>query len=173
MFRQIVNKASRFTNVTSEQLCSFSSSTSKSRRSDLNQVQLMGNVGKTPELKMKGHVSFPLANHSNFKDKNDEFVHRTTWLNVVVSKPYLKDYVTEYIEKGDQIFVTGSIRASSYQDDETERSIQAIYIVADNVISVKSKSRPREYQNTEEHEPFRQEEDSFTSESVEETKSSF
>ena len=86
----------------------------------LNKVLLIGNVGKEPEVRhLEGGASvanFTLATTERFKDRNGETKENTEWHNIVAWRQ-LADLSEKFIHKGSQIFVEGSIRTRSYQDN--------------------------------------------------------
>jgi single stranded DNA-binding protein (ssb) len=87
----------------------------------LNRVLLIGNVGKEPEVRhLEGGASvanFTLATTERFRDRNNGETKETTeWHNIVAWRQ-LADLSEKFIHKGSQIFVEGSIRTRSYQDN--------------------------------------------------------
>ena len=107
----------------------------------LNKVQLIGRLGKDPEVqKFDGDnmvVRFPLATNESYKDKNGQLVESTDWHNIVAWRK-LGQIAEQYIKKGMSIYVEGKIRSRSYDDkDGVKRYVTEI--VADNFIMLDKK----------------------------------
>lgn len=85
----------------------------------LNKVLLIGNVGKDPEIRhLEGGSSvatLTLATNERFKDRTGEVREVTEW-HTVVAWGQLADLSKNYIRKGTQIFVEGSIRTRTWDD---------------------------------------------------------
>lgn len=96
----------------------------------LNKVQLIGMVGKDPEVRTaqdKKVASFTLATSERYKDKNGETKENTEWHNIVSWKQ--AEYVEKYIRKGAQIYVEGRLRTRSWDDSNgTKRYITEIIV---------------------------------------------
>lgn len=88
----------------------------------VNKVILVGNLGKDPEVRYMpsgGAVAnVTLATSEQWKDKDSgEKKDRTEWHNVVFYNK-LAEIVGEYLKKGSQVYVEGSIRTRKWQDKE-------------------------------------------------------
>ncbi len=88
----------------------------------VNKVILIGNLGKDPEtryLPSGGAVAnVTLATSESWKDKTSgESKERTEWHNVVFYSK-LAEIVGQYLKKGSQVYVEGSIRTRKWQDKE-------------------------------------------------------
>ncbi|MDX5445572.1 MAG: single-stranded DNA-binding protein [Zoogloeaceae bacterium] len=86
----------------------------------INKVILVGNLGKDPEVRYMpsgGAVAnVTLATSESWKDKQSgEQKERTEWHNVVFYQR-LAEIVGEYLKKGSQIYVEGSLRTRKWQD---------------------------------------------------------
>jgi single-strand DNA-binding protein len=90
----------------------------------LNRVMLIGNLGKDPEVRFTGTgravARFPLATSEVWNDAEGQRQERTEWHNVVV---WGKQAETcgQYLAKGRQVFIEGSIRTRQYDDKEGNR----------------------------------------------------
>jgi single-strand DNA-binding protein len=90
----------------------------------LNKVLLIGNLGKDPEVRFtpggKAVGRFPLATSETWNDQDGQRQERTEWHNVVV---WGKQAETcgQYLSKGRQVFVEGSIRTRQYDDKDGNR----------------------------------------------------
>jgi single-strand DNA-binding protein len=88
----------------------------------VNKVILIGNLGKDPEtryLPSGGAVAnVTVATTEGWKDKTSgEAKERTEWHNVVFYSK-LAEIVGQYLKKGSQVYVEGSIRTRKWQDKE-------------------------------------------------------
>ena len=88
----------------------------------INKVILVGNCGKDPETRYMpsgGAVTnISVATAEGWKDKQTgETKERTEWHNVVFFNR-LAEIAGEYLKKGSQIYVEGSLRTRKWQDKE-------------------------------------------------------
>jgi single-strand DNA-binding protein len=85
----------------------------------LNKVMLIGNLGKKPEIRFtpqgRATTRFPLATNEVWTDQQGERQERTEWHNVVVWGKQAET-CAEYLDKGRQVFIEGSIRTRQYDD---------------------------------------------------------
>jgi len=86
----------------------------------INKVILVGNLGNDPEVKYMpsgGAVTnISIATTENWKDKSTgEKQERTEWHRVVFFNR-LAEIVGEYLRKGSQIYIEGSLRTRKWQD---------------------------------------------------------
>ena len=96
----------------------------------VNKVIIVGNLGKDPEVRFtpggKAVAKFPVATSERWTDQDGNKQERTEWHNVVV---WGKQAETcgQYLAKGRQVFVEGSIRTRQYDDkDGNKRYITEI-----------------------------------------------
>jgi len=88
----------------------------------VNKVIIVGNLGKDPEVRYMpsgGAVAnVTLATSEQWKDKQTgEQKERTEWHSVVFYQR-LAEIVGEYLKKGSQIYVEGSLRTRKWQDKD-------------------------------------------------------
>ncbi len=88
----------------------------------INKVILVGNCGKDPETRYMpsgGAVTnISIATSEGWKDKQTgETKERTEWHNIVFFNR-LAEIAGEYLKKGSQIYVEGSLRTRKWQDKE-------------------------------------------------------
>ena len=86
----------------------------------LNKVMLIGHLGKDPEVRYMpsgGAVAnVTLATNESWKDKQTgETQERTEW-HTVVFFGKLAEIAGEYLRKGRQVYVEGSLRTRKWQD---------------------------------------------------------
>jgi single-strand DNA-binding protein len=97
----------------------------------VNKVIIVGNLGRDPETR-----TFPsgdrvanvtIATTDKWKDKTSgEMKEHTEWHRVVFNGR-LAEIAGEYLRKGSQVYIEGSIRTRKYQDKEgVERQISEI-----------------------------------------------
>ena len=103
----------------------------------LNKVQLIGNVGKDPEVRYLDNnvavASFTLATtERGYKLANGTQVpERTEWHNIVLWRG-LAETAEKYVHKGDKLYIEGKIRSRSYDDQNgVKRYVYEIF--ADNM----------------------------------------
>jgi len=96
----------------------------------VNKVIIVGNLGKDPEVRFtpngKALAKFPVATSERWTDAEGNRQERTEWHNVVV---WGKQAETcgQYLSKGRQVYVEGSIRSRQYDDkDGNKRYITEI-----------------------------------------------
>jgi single-strand DNA-binding protein len=88
----------------------------------INKVILIGNLGDDPEVRYtqggSAVANVRLATTESWKDKESgEKQERTEWHRVVFFGR-LAEIVAEYLKKGAQVYVEGSIRTNKWQDKE-------------------------------------------------------
>jgi single-strand DNA-binding protein len=86
----------------------------------VNKVILVGNLGRDPEVRYmpsgNAVANVTLATTESWKDKQTgEKQERTEWHNVVFYSR-LAEIAGEYLKKGSQVYVEGSLRTRKWQD---------------------------------------------------------
>lgn len=89
----------------------------------LNKVQLIGNLGRDPEVRTfqnGGKVcNLRIATSENWKDKNTgERRERTEWHSVAIFSEPLIRVVEQYLRKGSKIYIEGQLETRKWQDQE-------------------------------------------------------
>ncbi|HKR82254.1 MAG TPA: single-stranded DNA-binding protein [Candidatus Saccharimonadales bacterium] len=91
----------------------------------LNQVILMGNLTRDPELRQTPSgqqvCSFSLALNRSYKDQNGEWQEATDFIDVVAWGP-LGERVAQYMSKGRRALVQGRLQSRSWEQDGQKRS---------------------------------------------------
>ncbi len=101
----------------------------------VNKAILIGNLGKDPEVRFtstgRAVARFPIATSEVWTDAEGNRQERTEWHNIVV---WGKQGETcgQYLAKGRQVFVEGSIRTRSY-DDKSGNKRYVTEIVAQRI----------------------------------------
>ncbi len=87
----------------------------------VNKVILVGHLGKDPEIKYMPSgdavASVTLATSEVWKDKQGQKQERTEWHNISFFGRSA-EVVGQYLKKGSQIYVEGSIRTEKWTDKE-------------------------------------------------------
>jgi single-strand DNA-binding protein len=96
----------------------------------VNKVIIVGNLGKDPEVRFtpngKALAKFPVATSEKWTDQDGNRQERTEWHNVVVWGKQAES-CGQYLSKGRQVFIEGSIRSRQYDDkDGNKRYITEI-----------------------------------------------
>jgi len=85
-----------------------------------NRVQLVGNLGSAPELKVFENnklVRFSVATTEYKKNKAGESINETQWHNVIAWGK-LAEMAEQNFEKGSRVFIDGKLVNRSYTDKE-------------------------------------------------------
>ena len=115
----------------------------------VNEVTLLGTVGKDPVLKEIGSenkvANFSLATGKSYKDKQDQWQEKTTWHNIQVWNK-LAEKAVKSITVGTMVFIKGEISNREYDDkDGNKRHITEI--IASSIL-VLNKKKTVEENNT-------------------------
>lgn len=101
----------------------------------VNKVILIGNLGKDPEVRFttngRAVARFPIATSEVWTDANGNRQERTEWHNIIVWGKQ-GETCAQYLAKGRQVFIEGSIRTRSY-DDKSGNKRYVTEIVAQRV----------------------------------------
>jgi single-strand DNA-binding protein len=105
----------------------------------MNEIKVIGNVGKDPEIRYskagKAVVKFSVA---DTRGKDDQ--KQTTWHNVTVFDEQAEN-VAEQVKKGARVLVVGRLNKESYTDKDGNKR-EAVEIIADDVcLSLKWRGR--------------------------------
>ena len=87
----------------------------------VNRVTLLGNVGQDPEMRYlpsgEAVAKFSIATTETWKDKSGGKQERTDWHRVeFIGRT--AEIVGEYVKKGRQVYVEGSVRYDKWTDKE-------------------------------------------------------
>jgi single-strand DNA-binding protein len=88
-----------------------------------NSVQLIGNLGKDPEVKTfdkSKKASFTIATTDSYKNAKGEKVEDTQWHNIVIWGP-LAEVAEKYLKKGMEVCVEGKLVHRNYETDKGEK----------------------------------------------------
>lgn len=100
----------------------------------VNRVQLIGNLGKDPELTQtstgKQLLRLSLATNEFYKDAKGEFVTNTSWHNLVAWGP-LAERMASRLHKGEKVAVSGKLNHRQYDDKNGDRKYMTEIVVDD------------------------------------------
>jgi single-strand DNA-binding protein len=86
-----------------------------------NKVQLIGNLGKAPEIKNidsgKKLAKFSVATNEIYTNNKGEKVKETQWHNLVAWGK-LADIAEKYLDKGSEVVIEGKIITKDYLDKD-------------------------------------------------------
>jgi len=122
----------------------------------INQVTLIGRLGKDPELRYtqagKPVCSFTLATTEKWKDKeSDEWKESTEWHKITVWS--FAEACAEYLKKGSLVYVSGKIKNESYEKDG--QKVYMTKIQAQTVKFLDGKKEVKEKQQRQQKEQTR------------------
>jgi len=87
----------------------------------VNKVILVGNLGRDPEMRYlpsgEAVANLAIATADKFKNKQGEMVEQTEWHRVSFFGR-TAEVCGQYLKKGSQVYIEGSIRTRKYTDKE-------------------------------------------------------
>ena len=106
----------------------------------LNQVTLMGNLTRDPELRQtptgQNVTSFSLALNRAYKDQSGEWQEATDFIDCVCWGP-LAERVAQYLSKGRRCLVQGRLQSRNWEQDGQKRS--KVEVLANDVTFLDSR----------------------------------
>jgi single-strand DNA-binding protein len=106
----------------------------------LNQVTLMGNLTRDPELRQTPNgqnvCSFSLALNRSYKDASGEWQEATDFIDIVAWGP-LAERVSQYLTKGRRCLVQGRLQSRSWEQDGQKRN--KVEVLANDVTFLDSR----------------------------------
>ena len=107
----------------------------------VNKVILIGNVGKDPDVRyLDNHVcvanlTLATTDRGYTAQNGTQVPERTEWHNLVFWRG-LAETVEKYVHKGDKLYVEGSIRNRSYDDQNgVKRYVTEIFVDSMEMLS--------------------------------------
>ena len=88
-----------------------------------NSVNLIGRLGKDPEVKTFGDkqkATFSIATSDSYKNQKGEKVEDTQWHNIVIWGK-LADTAGKFLKKGMEVCVEGKLVHRNYETDKGEK----------------------------------------------------
>ena len=106
----------------------------------LNQVTLMGNLTRDPELRQTPNgqnvTSFSLALNRSYKDASGEWQEATDYIDIVCWGP-VAERVSQYLSKGRRCLVQGRLQSRNWEQDGQKRS--KVEVLANDVTFLDSR----------------------------------
>ena len=113
----------------------------------LNKVQIIGNLGRDPEIKTipsgQKVASFSLACSEKYTDKQGQKQEKTEWINCKAWGK-LAEIIEKYVKKGSQIYVEGKIETQSFEKDGVKKYKTEIIVNQMLMLGGKGESAPNE-----------------------------
>ena len=105
----------------------------------LNKVQLIGRIGKEPEVRTMQSgskcASFSIATSERWKDKaTGEQQEKTEWHRIVVFNDNLVGVVEKYLHKGGLVYIEGQLATRKYEKDGKEYYTTEVVLKFNGVI---------------------------------------
>ncbi|MDQ5953338.1 MAG: single-strand DNA-binding protein, partial [Patescibacteria group bacterium] len=90
-----------------------------------NQVVLMGNLTRDPELRTttggQNVCNFTLALNRSYKDSSGDWKEVTDYIDIIAWGP-LGERVNQYLKKGSQALVNGRLQYRAWEQDGQKRN---------------------------------------------------
>lgn len=88
---------------------------------DLNQVTIIGRLGKDPEVRSMNNgnkvANFSVASGETWKDKNSgDRKESVEWFNIVIWGDGLVNIAEQYLKKGSRVYIQGKLKTRKWQD---------------------------------------------------------
>ena len=88
----------------------------------LNRVQLIGNLGQDPEIRVKQNgdkiATFSMATTDSWTDaRSGEKKEKTEWHRVVIFSDGLAGVAEKYLKKGVKVFIEGALQTRKWTDN--------------------------------------------------------
>jgi single-strand DNA-binding protein len=91
----------------------------------VNQVFLMGNLTRDPELRQTPNgqnvCSFSIALNRSYRDANNEWQEATDYVDIV-AWAQLGERVSQYLSKGRRVLVQGRLQSRSWEQEGQKRN---------------------------------------------------
>jgi single-strand DNA-binding protein len=89
----------------------------------LNKVQLIGNLGKDPEVRRLTSgdpvVNLSIATSESWRDKTTgERKEKTEWHRVVIFNENIAKVAEQYLHKGSKVYIEGQLQTRKYTDKD-------------------------------------------------------
>jgi single-strand DNA-binding protein len=103
----------------------------------VNKVILIGNLGKDPEVKYTPSgiavARFSVATTDRVKDKDGNWQDRTEWHNLVAFQR-TAEIASEYLKKGNKVYIEGRLHNDSWDDKETGQKKYKTEIIINDLV---------------------------------------
>src|SRR5580658_361960 len=103
----------------------------------VNKVILIRNLGKDPEVKYTPSgmavARFSVATTDRVKDKEGNWQDRTEWHNLVAFQR-TAEIASEYLKKGNKVYIEGRLHSDSWDDKETGQKKYKTEIIINDLV---------------------------------------
>lgn len=101
----------------------------------LNRLQIIGNVGHTPEIKpvngaKVANIQVGVTEKGYTTKDGQKIEDRTDWFYVVAWRG-LAEVIEKYVSKGDKLYIDGKMKSRQYEKDGQKRTVWELY--AENI----------------------------------------
>ncbi|WP_305884157.1 single-stranded DNA-binding protein [Moraxella sp. FZFQ2102] len=119
----------------------------------VNKVILVGNLGNDPEVKQFDNggmiATVSIATSERWRDRSTgEQREQTEWHRVVFNNR-LAEIARDFLRKGSQVYVEGSLRTRKWQDPQTGQDRYSTEIRADNMQMLGNRNNGGDYQGNQ------------------------
>lgn len=116
--------------------------------SSLNQVNLIGNLGRDPEVlkttEQGDFVRLSLATTKRYRSKDGKVQEDTQWHTLYLSNG-LGRIASNHLKKGARIFISGELRTQEWQDKAGKKHFStAVYVRELKFLSIKPQEKKEE-----------------------------
>jgi single-strand DNA-binding protein len=127
----------------------------------INNVMLLGNVGRDPEIKATNGgtvvASFSMATPDRVKE-NGNWVDRSEWHNVVCFGR-TAEIIRDYVRKGSKLLIEGKLQTRSWDDKQTQKKVYRTEVIGFDLTLRDSKQQgsrsvPRDEMGSGEEYPY-------------------
>ena len=106
----------------------------RGRSRGLNKVQIIGNLGRDPEMRFTQDgtpvTNFSVAVNDSWQGRDGEQRERTEWFRIVAWRR-LAEITNEYLRQGSRVYVEGRLETREWQDREGNDRITTELIARD------------------------------------------
>lgn len=114
--------------------------------SSVNKCTIIGRLGRDPEVKFLQSstvCNFSVATDESWTDKQGQKQQRTEWHNIVAWGK-LAEICGQYLAKGRQVYIEGSLRTEEYEKDGVKK--YTTKIIARDVVFLGGKNEAQQSQ---------------------------
>ncbi|WMY97695.1 MAG: single-stranded DNA-binding protein [Arsenophonus sp.] len=125
----------------------------------INKVILIGNLGQNPDIRYMPNggavANITLATSETWKDKKNNVIkEKTEWHRVVIFGK-LAEIAREYLHKGSQIYIEGSLQTRKWQDQNgQDRYVTEIIVNMNGTLQMLGKKIESKQDNLEMNQNF-------------------
>ncbi|MCY4112782.1 MAG: single-stranded DNA-binding protein [Chloroflexi bacterium] len=109
----------------------------RGRSRGLNKVQIIGNLGRDPELRFTQDgtpvANFTVAVNETWRSRGGEQRERTEWFRVVVWSQ-LAEVANQYLRRGARVYLEGRLQTREWQDREGNDRTSTELVVRDLIM---------------------------------------